>query len=527
MKANILDCTLRDGGYYNSWNFSSGLVSSYLKALSSSSISHIELGFRFLSGNNDLGPFAFSSEELINSIEFPNNKNIGVMINGSEYLDKSNSCIAIQENFVDSKISKINFVRIAIDLLRAPESKVLVDELHGMGYQVMLNLMQANLRTSNEIIKTAKIIQRWNKVEVLYFADSLGSMNSKSVQKFCKSLKVGWKGKIGFHAHNNQNLALSNAIAAINHGCQFCDSTILGMGRGAGNAQTENLLFQSGGFYESSSMLNALTKFNKLKEKFKWGPNIFYQIASQENVHPTYVQRMLSDKRYSKDQVLRTLNTLKKIESTSYNEENMTKLTYFHNKEHQGRWSAKGFLTGKKVLLIGAGPKLKKYEEKIKEFIKKEKPYVISLNVNQILDKKYFDAVIASNIDRVLLDADIYPHFKCPIIMPHSCFSPIIQSKLQFNEILDYGMAIKQDNFRSYKKGCISNWKEVLAYSLLFIEQADPKSLFLAGFDGYSQNDLRYHENNKIFIKYFSKKNSLKPTLLTPSSQSALKSFEQ
>jgi len=88
-------------------------------------------------------------------------------------------------------------------------------------------------------------------------------------------------------------------------------------------------------------------------------------------------------------------------------------------------------------------------------------------------------------------------------------------------------MAIKQDNFRSYKKGCISTWKEVLAYSLLFIEQADPKSLFLAGFDGYSQNDLRYHENNKIFIKYFSKKNSLKPTLLTPSSQSALKSFEQ
>ena len=124
-----------------------------------------------------------------------------------------------------------------------------------MGYKVMLNLMQANLRTSNEIKETAEIIQRWNKVEVLYFADSLGSMNSNSIEQFCKSLKMSWNGIIGFHAHNNQNLALSNSITAINNGCQFCDSTILGMGRGAGNAQTENLLVQSGGFYDSSSCL--------------------------------------------------------------------------------------------------------------------------------------------------------------------------------------------------------------------------------------------------------------------------------
>lgn len=526
MKTHILDCTLRDGGYYNSWNFSSSIVSTYLKALSSSSATHIEIGFRFISKNKDLGPFAFSSEQLINSIDFPENKEIGVMINGSEYLDHKNSHKAIKENFVHCKESKINFVRVAIDFLRAAESKVLVDELHAMGYKVILNLMQANLRTSNEIIEIGKIIQRWNKVEVLYFADSLGSMNSNSIEEFCKSLKVGWNGIIGFHAHNNQNLALSNSITALNNGCQFCDSTILGMGRGAGNAQTENLLVHSGGFYDYSSMLNALTGFEKLRDKFRWGPNIFYLIASEENVHPTYVQRMLSDKRYTEEQILRTLNTLKNIESTSYNEENMAKLTYFDNTDHQGSWSANGFLTGKKVLLIGAGQNVKKYKEKITKFINKESPFVISMNVNQILDKNYFDAIIASNVDRVLLDADIYPQFKCPIIMPQSCFSPIIQAQLESSEILDYGMAIKKDSFKSFQKGCMSEWKEVLAYSLLFLEQANPKSLFLAGFDGYSQNDLRYHENNKIFKKYFFKKNSLKPNLLTPSSQSALKDFD-
>ena len=47
-KINILDCTLRDGGYYNNWNFSNELVNDYLKAISLSGIRYVELGFRSL-----------------------------------------------------------------------------------------------------------------------------------------------------------------------------------------------------------------------------------------------------------------------------------------------------------------------------------------------------------------------------------------------------------------------------------------------------------------------------------------------
>ena len=124
MKVNILDCTLRDGGYYNSWKFEKNTVSKYIKALSLSSVSHIEIGFRFLPNSRELGEFAYSSEELLNSIDFPSNKKIGVMINGGEYLKESNPKKAINENFIKSKKSKISFVRIAIDALKATNTKV-------------------------------------------------------------------------------------------------------------------------------------------------------------------------------------------------------------------------------------------------------------------------------------------------------------------------------------------------------------------------------------------------------------------
>ena len=70
MKVNILDCTLRDGGYYNSWHFSQPTVNAYIDALSGSSVTHIELGFRFAKQDKNLGKFAFTTEEHINSIDF-------------------------------------------------------------------------------------------------------------------------------------------------------------------------------------------------------------------------------------------------------------------------------------------------------------------------------------------------------------------------------------------------------------------------------------------------------------------------
>ena len=51
-------------------------------------------------------------------------------------------------------------------------------------------------------------------------------------------------GKIlfGLHAHDNCNRALKNSIQAMKFGATWMNSTILGMGRGAGNTKTEDII---------------------------------------------------------------------------------------------------------------------------------------------------------------------------------------------------------------------------------------------------------------------------------------------
>ena len=523
IKTNILDCTLRDGGYYNSWRFKDSLIKKYLEAIEHSSVSYVELGFRFVDKSKDLGLLAYTSDDFLRTLDLPQNKLYGVMINAQEYLNLRNPTKEIKKSFKKASNSKISFVRIAVDLPSAPKCIHIAKALDALGYSVMINLMQANLYPETQLTQVIKHIKKWEIVDVLYFADSLGSMLLKDVHLLIKQIKKNWNKDIGFHAHNNMHLALSNAIGASEAGCRFCDSTFFGMGRGAGNAQTESLLLETGGDYDNSKMQLALKFFEILKKKYDWGPNAIYHFAAKHKIHPTYIQRLLADKRYSSDYVIQTLNHLKDIKSSSYNEEMLSKITYFSDLHHNGTWKATDYLKGKSVLLIGSGPSVKSHLKKITSFIQDHKPFVITLNVNPYINQKYINSIIASNINRILLDLDLYTTLKCNVILPKSCFSKIVKEKISESSILDYGLSIKQDAFKSNARGCFSGWQEVTAYALLFLMQASPKKLFLAGFDGYSKDDTRHNELNRIFTRYLNSKNSLEPCSLTPSNHGFLK----
>ena len=526
LKTNILDCTLRDGGYYNSWNFSNNLLKKYFLAIEHSSVSHVELGFRFVDKSNGLGSFAYTSEDFIDQLDLPTNKLYGLMINAQDYLKLKDPVNELKKSFKEAHNSKISFVRIAVDLPSASECIFIAKTLDTLGYSVMINLMQANLYPEKQLTQAIKHIKKWDSVDVLYFADSLGSMLLKDVHALIKLIKKTWHRDIGFHAHNNMHLALSNAIGASEAGCKFCDSTFFGMGRGAGNAQTESLLLETGGDYENAKMQLALKSFETLKKKYNWGPNSMYHFAAKHKIHPTYIQRLIADKRYSSDYVVKTLNYLKDTKSSSFNEEMLSKFTYFSDLHHKGTWNASNYLKGKSVLLIGSGPSVQRSSKKIELFIRKHSPFVITLNINQHLNQAYIDSIIASNINRILLDLELYKTLKCHVILPKACFSNLVKEKVSENFILDYGLSIKENSFKSSSKGCTSEWQEVTAYALLFLLQASPKKLFLAGFDGYSKDDTRHNMLNIIFHKYLSAKNSVEPLSLTASNHEFLKIYK-
>ena len=121
MKLNLLDCTFRDGGYYNNWNFSTSLANNYLKTISKTSIQYVEIGFRgILFKNKNKGKFWYSTKYTVSKLKKYKNIKLGVMINASDYILKNGSIDKknLEINFKDKKI--IDFVRIAFHI---PEYK--------------------------------------------------------------------------------------------------------------------------------------------------------------------------------------------------------------------------------------------------------------------------------------------------------------------------------------------------------------------------------------------------------------------
>lgn len=147
-KLNILDCTFRDGGYYNNWHFQEKLVNKYLAAISKTKVTHVEIGFRFKSKDGFKGPNAYTSDDYLRRLKIPKELKIGVMINASDLVGDLSLKDQVFKLFPENKsTSRIDFVRIAShyhELEVSFEATILLKQL---GFFVGLNLMQISERS--------------------------------------------------------------------------------------------------------------------------------------------------------------------------------------------------------------------------------------------------------------------------------------------------------------------------------------------------------------------------------------------
>ena len=236
----IIDCTLRDGGYYNSWDFPIAIVDDYLIAMSAANVDFVEIGFRFLNNDGYKGPYAFSTDKYLKNLKIPNDLKLGVMVNGSDLYTDIGWKKAIVKLFPEpADNSPIKLVRFACHFHETPNALLAAKWLSGRGYLVGLNLMQITERSKNEIIQFCKSLSNF-PIEVVYFADSLGSMKHQNIAPLVNLIRKHWKGNIGIHTHDNMGLALANTLEAYAKGVNWLDATVTGMGRGPGNTKTEN-----------------------------------------------------------------------------------------------------------------------------------------------------------------------------------------------------------------------------------------------------------------------------------------------
>lgn len=523
-----LDCTFRDGGYYNAWDFSTDLIHQYLDAMQAAGVDVVELGFRTLKNQGFQGPCAFTTDEFIRSLTIPAGLTVGVMVNGNELAGEVPQQEALERLFPNAAAeSPVDLVRIACHVHEFDKALPAVTWLKERGYQVGFNLMQVADRTEEEVKALARLAKAY-PMDALYFADSMGSMNPDQAAQIIQWFRSEWKGAMGIHTHDNLGLALSNTLRALDEGVTWMDSTVTGMGRGPGNARTEELAIEIA--ERRGKPANMVPLMVLLREHFKpmqahygWGTNPYYYLAGKYGIHPTYIQEMLSDSRYSEEDVLAVIEHLRVEGGKKFSLNTLDAARHFYRGKPTGQWSPKERLAGREVLLLGTGPGVARHRGALERYIRDHKPLVLALNTQSAINADLIDLRVACHPVRLLADCEAHTKLPQPLITPYSMLPADVRDSLANKEVLDFGLNVQAGSFDFAETHCTVPTSLVMAYAFAIAASGGARTLYLAGFDGYPGEDPRNTEMNRVVQQFQEAKDGLSLIAITPSRYDVIK----
>jgi 4-hydroxy 2-oxovalerate aldolase len=520
-RLTLLDCTLRDGGYYNDWDFSAPLIDTYLHAMAQSRVPVVELGFRFLEPSGYGGPTAHTTDAFIEDLTVPESITLGVMLNAKDLVTYSRGpTAAIDRLFAPASNSRVNLVRIATAWNELANLRPATDRLIERGYTVGVNLMQVHARSAHELAEFGTWCARSN-VAVAYFADSFGGLYPSDIVPIVDGISSTFSGSIGCHLHDNLSLAMANSLAAIDAGVTWVDSTIRGMGRGPGNARTEYLAVE----LSRRKMLDldvqpllslVADDFACLHEEYGWGTNLFYVLSACHGVHPTYVQNMLGDSRFDATDIVAAIEELGRSGGASYSMDRATAATAPRSAA-SGSWDATGWCNGQDLLILGPGDSVHDRRHDIEKYIARVRPKVINLNLTPMVDPHLIDTYVVCNPMRAKLDLLHLPGDSTPVIAPDSITSLIHDSR-PHHPVHAYGFDITPGTFSIDASQCSIPHGIVTAYALAVAARGGARSISVVGLDGFPVSDPRHSEMVDV-LNSFSRTDGAPPiSSLTPTS---------
>lgn len=283
----LIDCTIRDGGLMNNFNFDDEFVNALYHANVNSGVDYMEFGYKAskkIFSKANYGPWKFSDEEDIRRIVGENKTSMKISVMADAGRTDYN------EDILPKEKSVIDMVRIATYIHQLPDAVEMIKDAHDKGYETCVNLMAISLVKEHALDEALNILTA-TEVDVIYLVDSFGSLYSEDIHeliaKYIKFANATGK-KVGIHAHNNQQLAYANTIEALIYGASYLDATISGLGRGAGNCQTELLLgFLKNPKFHLRPMLKCIQEYMvPMKQKITWGFDVPYMLTGQLNQHP-------------------------------------------------------------------------------------------------------------------------------------------------------------------------------------------------------------------------------------------------
>jgi 4-hydroxy 2-oxovalerate aldolase len=470
----ILDCTLRDGGYYTNWDFGKELTEVYFKAFNELPVDYLEIGYRNNPMHEYLGEYFYCPIYVLEETRRLSNKKLVII------LDEKNVRPEHVETLLKPCVGLIDMVRIALDPEQFGRALKLAEQIKKHGFEIGFNVMyMSKWKQYKTFLDEIKYVN--DVADYFYMVDSYGGVYPKDVQETVDLIKQRTNCKIGFHGHNNLELALINSLTAVECGADIIDATITGMGRGAGNLKTELLLTALNSREDVKVDFNALSQvvdgFEKLQQHHGWGTNLPYMVSGANSLPQKDVMEWVTRRFYSFNSIIRALNNQKeKIQDNK-------KLPIFTPSSKNAT-----------VIIIGGGPNARQHQKAVKEFIKKTRTdigiiHASSKNAASYQDLKvdqYFCLVgnEGHRLEKVFNDLS---HFNGQCVLPPF---PRKMGTYIPEAILDKSFELEAIDFTDRLKDSHT------ALALQTAKNLGAKEIFLVGYDGYQEQTISQLEKN-------------------------------
>ncbi len=295
----VLDCTIRDGGLINNYQFKDDLVKAVYRAACDSGVDIIELGKKLTVSDE-------YTREKYGRWNFCDDDDLRMIVDSHDSEYRPLVAVMFDVGRVDiaslrpADQAPIDMVRTACYVADIDKGIDLAKRSKDLGYLTTINIMACSAAIETDLVEALGQVNEADEIDYLYLVDSYGAFYSEQVTAYLNLYKKYAPDKeLGFHAHNNQQLAFSNTQQAIIEGVNLLDATVNGIGRGAGNCNLELLLnFLKNPKFDVRPIYDAIQNhFVPLRREIEWGFNDIYGISGHLNQHPREAMKFRADEK--------------------------------------------------------------------------------------------------------------------------------------------------------------------------------------------------------------------------------------
>lgn len=484
----VLDVTLRDGGCVNDFNFGQVYMERILKAQEESGVDMIEMGYLDENKGSLQGRTQWKNSEAIYETLMKTKKPgityVAIMDYGKFNVD----------NLPLRCKKTIDGIRVAFHKKNMRDIPAIGRKIMDKGYNFYIQPMITMRYSDREILDLIEMVNNeLSDASAFYIVDSFGEMRPNDLSRMLyivdHNLIEGMT--VGFHSHNNLQMSYSNACSMLQFPTNrdlMLDSSIMGMGKGAGNLNSELLLEHLNLFYGKNYKINPLLEvmdkvLNQLHSEFYWGYAPEYYLSSANHCTPSYASHFYNKHQLPIDQVGELLGMISEEKKISFDKEYAEKLWRQYNESKQVDDSnvvaeMKTVFSGKKVLLIGPGKTVASNKDKINELINEDDVISIGLNLTEDLNVDYlfasrqevYDMAVESN----------------KAIITTSNVSKGARGNIK---VLNYKNWIEISDGRTHDSSSV--------IMLNLLKECNVEEILLAGLDGFAVNiNLNYSDPN-------------------------------